>query len=574
MITFGARAMRDTRSRDSANARASHAVRGIGGAFVALTLLATSACRVTEDDVHHWESRTHGPKRLQAVLFYPKYEIPLRVEAALSLVKMTSLGNRVDARCAKPEPLADYDAGRSCSTIDQTVTTLSYLSPEERAPILAQLVPSIIKELKQPPPTAQSDQKAPPDPSFAYKDAGYAILTYDKTVLITDEALAGSLKQALLEWAMADFDRRLENRAQSYGMEQLLRYLGPDSVAGLPKLMTRDSNHLDKMAALIQELGTDATKEEASKALVGIATYVTSDEWVKVKTPQLQAANKASKLEPNAAQFSYQLNKFQDEDFIRVLGSMKKVGGRAAIDFCLNFAADSKQSPERRQAALAAVEGKLDRKNGQDVDRILTIAKSDAPPIVLDQAFKRIGELPRDAVIGKLYEVFQSDKWTTRRAAAGVVLKMSTMKDFDEFMSKLPEKDGSKGFAMPESITYGAIFSDLKEGDPREGVKKYLASGTPAQRATAVSFYLANGTKDDLATLAPYEKDGSKAPVCEADEDCKWICVVPTASDPKQTEKKDIKTLGDYVTFCAEPSINDRAAKAAQAKDKPKEGGK
>jgi sarcosine oxidase subunit beta len=32
-------------------------------------------------------------------------------------------------------------------------------------------------------------------------------------------------------WAMADFERRLENRTQNFGMEQLLRLLGPESVA-------------------------------------------------------------------------------------------------------------------------------------------------------------------------------------------------------------------------------------------------------------------------------------------------------------------------------------------------------
>ncbi len=518
----------------------------LGGVAIALVLAAGAAgCRVTEDDVHRWETREHGPEKLQAVLFYPKYETNLRVQAALSLLKMKPRG------------------GRGVG-LDLLVKTLAEIPPEERAPILAQLVPAMVTELKKPPPPVQADQKAPPDPSFAYKDAAFAILTYDKTVLVTDEALKGTLKQALQEWAIADFDRRIDNRTQSYGMEQLLRYLGPDSVAGLPKLMTRDSPRLDKMSSLVQELGSDATKEAASKSLVDIANFVLSDEWVKVKTPQLQAANKASKLDPNPQQFAYQLNKYQDEELIRVLGSMKKIGGRAALDFALTFAADSKQSEERRQAALASLEGRIDKKNAKDVDRIFDIAKSDAPGVVLDQAFRRIGELPRETVIDKLYGLFALDKWKTRRAAAGVVLKISTLKNLDEFMSKLPEKDLSKGFAMGEAITYGANFDGMKDGNPRELLKKYLATGTPAMRSTAASYYMAAGTKDDLATLAPFEKDTSKAPVCEADDECKWICVVPSEKDPKTTEKKDIKTLGDYVVFCVEPAINERAQKAAK----------
>jgi hypothetical protein len=524
--------------------------RWIAATSLGLAMMFAAGCRVTEDDVHRWETREHGPDKLRAVLFFPKYDTALRVQAGLSLIKMKPRGGRAVG-------------------LDLLVKTLGEIPPEERAPIMAQLVPAIVAELKKPPPPVQADQKAPPDPSFAYKDAAFAVLTFDKTVLVTDEALKGSLKQALQEWAMADFERRIDNRTQTYGMEQLLRYLGPDSVAGLPKLMTRDSTHLDKMSSLIQELGSEATKEAASKSLVDIATYTLSDEWTKVKTPQLQAANKASKLDPTPQQFAYQLNKYQDEELVRVFGSMKKVGGRAAIDFALGFAADSKQSEERRQAALASLEGRIEKKNGKDIDRVLDIAKSDAPGIVLDQAFRRIGELPRDAVIDKLYAIFATDKWKTRRAAAGVVLKMSSFKNIDEFMSKLPDKDGSKGFAMPEAITYGANFADLKDGAPRDALKKFLGPGTannPAVRTSALSFYMAAGTKDDLATLQPFEKDGSKVPVCDADEDCKWICVVPSEKDPKQTEKKDIKTVGDYVTFCIEPAIADRAAKAAKEK--------
>src|SRR5262245_44850198 len=50
--------------------------------------LGTAGCRVNEDDIHRWESTAHGPDKLRAVLLHEKYEIPLRVEAALSLIRM------------------------------------------------------------------------------------------------------------------------------------------------------------------------------------------------------------------------------------------------------------------------------------------------------------------------------------------------------------------------------------------------------------------------------------------------------------------------------------------------------
>jgi hypothetical protein len=134
----------------------------------------------------------------------------------------------------------------------------------------------MVAELKKPPPVVQAGQPAPPDPSLAFKDAAYALLTFERTVLINDEPLRGQLRAALSEWAMADFERRLENRTQTYGMEQLLRMLGPESVVPLPKLMTRDARNLDKMSALVADLGSEATKESASVALVDIAKHVVS----------------------------------------------------------------------------------------------------------------------------------------------------------------------------------------------------------------------------------------------------------------------------------------------------------
>jgi len=512
-----------------------------------------TGCRIDEDNIRRWETTLHGPEKLQAVLGHDKYEIPLRVEAALSLIRMKPRGGR---------PIG----------AEGMVETFASMSPEARQPLLAALVPAMIAELKKPPPVVQAGQPAPPDPSLAFKDAAYALLTFERTVLITDEPLRAQLRAALSEWAMADFERRLENRTQTYGMEQLLRMLGPESVVPLPKLMTRDARNLDKMSTLVADLGSDATKESASVALVDIAKHVVSQEWVKVKTPQVEAANKASKLEPTPEQFKAQLDQYQDEELFRVLGSLKKVGGRAAIDFALGFAADKNQSEKRRVAALAAVEGKLDRKSAEDLKRIFEIARSESPPSVLDQAFRRIGELPREVVIEKLYETFKSENWRVRRAAASTALSMSKLAQVDEFLGRLPEGDG-KGFAMPEAIGYGATIGDYKEGKPRDALKKWLGEGTPAQRTTAVSFYLTHGTPDDLATLASLERDGSRVPVCEADADCKWACYVPKESDPKERELRDIKTLGEYVTLCVVPAIKERAAEAAKKKDEPKPGG-
>ena len=56
--------------------------------------LGASGCRVNEDDVHRWESTAHGPDKLTAVLLHDKYDNALRVEAALSLIRMKPRAGR------------------------------------------------------------------------------------------------------------------------------------------------------------------------------------------------------------------------------------------------------------------------------------------------------------------------------------------------------------------------------------------------------------------------------------------------------------------------------------------------
>jgi hypothetical protein len=513
-------------------------------ALTAATLGLTTGCRVNEDDVHRWESTAHGPDKLRAVLYHDKYDNALRVEAALSLVRM------------KPR------AGRRIG-IGIMVDTLASVAPEARQAIVALLVPAVIAELKKPAPVGQAGQPAPPDASFAYKDAAFAMLTHDGTVIVADEALKQALKNALVDWAMADFEHRLENRTQAFGMEQLLRLIGPPAVAGIPKLMTRDVKRLDTMAGLVAELGDDKSRAAASTALVAIAQFTLSDDWVKVKKPELQAANAASKLEPTPKQFDAQLTQFQDEDLIRVFGSMRKVGQRPVIDFCLDFAGKKDQSERRRQAALAALEGRIDRNNPDDIKRVLAVAGSDAPDIVLDQAFRRLGELPREQVVDKLYDLFKTDKWKVRRAAAMTVLKMSTVKNVDEFMGKLPDGANAKGFALPESIAYGAGLGDLKEGKPLDALRRYFTSGGATQRVTALGWYYSFGTSADVAQVQAYEGDTTKAPVCDTDGDCKWTCdVAKEGAKDGAKDTKEIKTVGDFVKYCIEPEMKSKQPEA------------
>ncbi len=444
--------------------------------------------------------------------------------------------------------------------------TLSELPPEPRAQILADLIPLIIEELKKARPKATQGGQAPPDPSFKYKDASYLMLTYEKTQLISDQALKKELMAALTEWAMADFDRRLQERGQAYGMDQLLRHIGPSSVVKLPSLMHKGSRNLAKMSDIISKIGSKETKEAAAVKLVEIVKFVASEQWRKDKLPELKEANRKAGFDPTEKQLKKQLAEFQTESVARVFASMKKVGGAAMVDHCLAVAADKAQPEKHRQTALAALEGHLDRRKTEQIDKLFAIIKSNPPAIVTDQAFRRVREMPRSVVKDKLYGFFESEDWKLRRLAGATLLQMSTVKHADEFLKTLGEK-ATKNFNLAEAITYGAYLSTLKDGDPLEAIADEMKRGKTPARVAALSYYFEKGDKTMLDKLKPFEGDRQDIPECEEDGKCDWTCVV---GEGKSKEPKEIKTVGDFVTYCIKPKME----QTEPEKKKPPKGDK
>ena len=522
--------------------------------LVAIGLLASAmGCAVTEDDLRRWETTQEGPRRLRAVVLSKKYPYAMRVQAALALIRM------------KPRK------GQRVGIKELVENTLAKLDPDVRGKIVADLVPLMIQELKREVPPAQAGQPAPPDPSFPIKDAAYMMLTFERTsqggtTIVADPALRRDLEKALTDWAMADFERRLNDRSQAYGMEQLLRYIGPSSAVGIPKLMTKNAKSLTTMADLVAKLGDDATKEEGGKRLVEVVEYIASDQWRAEKKPELEEANRKAMVEPTDKQFEAQLVSYQDETLMRVFGSMKQVGGHAVVDYCLRFAGDKAQADKRRNAALAALEGRIPRDDPVIIERVLAIASSEPPDIVMDQVFRRIRELPRDKVVDKVYDLFKTDKWKIRRAAGATLLQMSTVKHIDEFMRHLSEK-ATKNFSLGEAMTYGAYLGDLKEGNVRDALRPHMDRGLAQARLAAIGYYFTYGTKNDLPALAPFEEDKTKIPKCDEEAKCAWECEVAKEGDPNGRENKEVKTVGDFVKFCVEPQMLQNQAKPKD--DKP-----
>jgi hypothetical protein len=491
-------------------------------------------CRTTTEDVDRWANTAQGPRKLVAVLLHDKYPLDLRVESAMTMVRM------------KPRN------GRRVG-IENLTAALAELTPPERGRIVTAMVPRLEAELRRPPAPPGGKQA---DPSFPYKDAAYSLLTQEDGTLVESPDNRNRLKLALADWAMVNFAERLEESSQMYGFEQLLRLLGAEGVRRLPEQIDPDARKIDRMADLIAELGNPETKLRASAKLVGVARDVNTPKWIDEKRPAVMAANAASKLKPSEPVLKQQLETYQEEELLRVFASLKKIGGAPAVDYLIEFAKDKSNSEKRRAAAMAALEGHLDRNNPGHVQAMLDIASaSDTPNLVRDVALRRVGELPRKAVVSRLYELFKNDNWKVRWVAAELVLRMSDTSQVDEFMREL---GGAKGMAMTEPLRYGPLIGEMKGSTPPEKlVQRYMGKGHPVQaRLSALGYYYERGTTADLPLVDKFADDKTKVPACnEGAEECEWKCAIDVGANK---EEKNVETVGDFVRYCLKPAMEKR----------------
>jgi hypothetical protein len=503
-----------------------------------LLLLALSGCAVSESDVHRWEGTERGPEKLTAVLVHDKYSMQLRTEAAMSLIRM------------KPR------AGKRIG-IDALVTALSSLDAESLRKIAIGMTPELVKEIEAPPPKKKADGTMEPDATVPFKDAAFSMLSHEPP-LVADEKSKTDLTAALIKWAQTDFEDRIDNSSQAFGVEQMMRFFGAPAVKGLPPLMTEQSSKVDRMASLVADLSDEPTKLAASVQLVSLAQAIDNPAWIAKTKPLVMEANKRSGAVVTDQQLALQIDKYQEQELTKIFTSMKKVGGRPTIDYCLKFASNSKNSEERRKAALAALEGRVDKTATSDIDQIFAIARDDAAPdAVRDLAFARLGELPKEQVVPKLYTLFDAKKWKVRWLAATYVLKASTTKNLSEFMHHLPTGPGAK-YGLSESTVYGGLITKMDapngEPKPKEAILAYLNAKEFGPKITALGFFY-DGKKADVSVVQSHEDDKMPVPKCDKEDECGWTCVVPKAPGSQETEQKTIATVGEFVKFCVEPSM-------------------
>jgi hypothetical protein len=529
--------MREATTLESSRPAGPYRRFGAVGLILCASLL---GCRTTEADIHRWGSTAQGPDRLVAVVRHDKYGTPLRLAAARMLISM--------------RPRSGQRVG-----IPLLVESLEQLPEDTARELIDGLVPILLAELAKPA-TISEGQRI--DESIPFKDVAYALLA-SETLVRTAETRK-TLEDALVAWVSADFDARVDDPTQSFGVEQVVRHLGARGVEGLPRLITTDSEKLDRALGLIAELGDEATKRAASERLVGRARFIASNEWRSAQTPLVEAQNQKAKLAPTEDQFRKQLDAYQEEQVLKAFSTMKRIGQGPIVDYLLSEAENTAGDDKRRATALAALEGNLRPEDAKSIRRVLDLAGApDTPDAVRDLALRRASELPRSSVVEDLYALFSVDRWKLRWVAAEAILGMSDQTHLSEFMSRLGKV---KHLSLTEPLRYGTLLADLK--GPRSALdlaSHYADPKHPSTvRVTALGYFYEHGTLEHLEYVEPYSGDPQKVPGCAPNADeCEWICSV-------SGQARNVETIGHFVDSCLKPAMQARKHTKAETKQSKK----
>jgi hypothetical protein len=516
------------------------------GAFVIAGL--SAACAVSESDVHRWETTEAGPEKLYAIVTHDKYAWPLREEAALSLVRMRPRNGK---RIGLEYLAVGYD-----TPLGRVPGALSVLTEEARRSIVDGITPKLVDSILLPPPAKPADgSPAPPDPSVPYKDAAFALLSHEPP-LATDEKTKADLGSALTQWVQTDFESRIDNTSQQFGVEQIMRFLGAPTVKTLPSIIDESSSKVDRACSLIADIGDDDTKKRAGEALVAMARKIDTPDWIEKQRALVNDANAKAKMNVTAQQVTDQLKNYQEQELERVFTYMKRLGGRPAVEYCLAFSRDKSKSEKMRTDALAAIENRIDKTVAGDLNAIFDIVRDDSnPDKVRGVAMARLGELPKETIVPKLYSLFDK-KWQLRLDAARMILKTVTPKEVPDFMRHLPADFRTK-MALSEPITYGALIlaMDPQGGPrPRDVLNQFLGSMDMGAKLTAAgSYYTAK--RAEASPVLGLEEDRTPLPKCDPADQCGWECYVPKSPGSPEKETKAVATIGEFVRWCIEPSL-------------------
>lgn len=504
---------------------------------------ATIGCAVSETDVQRWETTENGPEKLYAIVTHDKYSWELREDAAISLIHMRPRNGK---RVGLEHIALGFDTQQG-----KVPGALSVMSEEARRKVVDGVAQRLIDEMKKPAPAHVEGQAQKADETIAYKDAAFAILAHDPPLASNEETKA-ALTAALTQWVQTDFEARVDNSSQQYGLEQIMRFIGPPAVKQLPGYISESGTKVDHACRLVADIGDDDGKKRASEALVAMAKRIDSPDWIDKQRPLVVATNQKTGQKVDDKRLAQQIKDFQEQELEKVFANMKRVGGRPAVEYCLSYAHDKSKSEKMRSDALAALENRVDKSNVKDVDTLFDVLKDDAnPDKVRGIALARFGELPKELIVPKLYTLFDAKKWQVRSSAADLVLRSISTKDLSEFLKRLPTSDRTKiGLSEVLQLAARIMAMDPAGGPkPRDVLGPYMQSHELEAKLLAIGAYY-QGKKSDAPAVMPLQGDPMPMPKCDKADECGWDNSCAVGKDVKA-----VTTVGEFVKWCIVPSL-------------------
>ncbi|MEO7097362.1 MAG: hypothetical protein ABI175_29140, partial [Polyangiales bacterium] len=458
------------------------------------------------------------------------------------------------------------------------------------------------------------------DPSVVWKDATFSLYSSSRDdrpgaqKLDIDPKIAEEMTATLTDWAagkegddvntrLQQFETRLDNSAQQYGIEQILRAVGVPGTKRLPALLTAKnavkSQRIDTVARVVTDVkprganaGETADYEKARDELATNFAKLLLDtvaggyvEAVRAETDDALSKSPAGKplfdqknspeKDPTKNLYLGYFLKVRDERLQYLFSIAKQVGRTPVVDALFALAGNAEASKENRAFALAALEGNFATTDDSAMKSFIAIAKSNAPDEVKHVSLVRLGAYPPEQAVQAYYQLFGEGNWKVRYDAAmqvlGIMQKLGdkSKTSAKEFLSKLPTKSEQR-MGLGEPSDYAKTLSMMpKEMNTKPIVLAGLTSKSLGEELVALGWFLAVGTPEDLPAVAKFADDKDKVPQCKEEDDCKWDqgCPVPKAGGAAtDVEWKKIETIGDYVTHCVKVQIEQRA-KAPPPKD-------
>jgi hypothetical protein len=204
-----------------------------------------------------------------------------------------------------------------------------------------------------------------------------------------------------------------------------------------------------------------------------------------------------------------------------------------------------------RTDALAAIENRIDKGVPSDFQAVFDILRDGQnPDSVRGVAMARLGELPKEMILSKLYTLFDDKKWQVRLDAAKLVLRTISTKEIPDFMHHLPRDGKVLKMGLSEPIAYGALIlaMDPKGGPkPRDVLNQFMTSPELGAKLTAAGSYY-SAKKGEAGPVSALANDKAALPKCDPAENCGWECTV-------NKEQKTPTTVGEFVKWCIEPSL-------------------